>query len=82
MDFGELAVEDGSNDRRQLGPFLSWVQLALNSRRSAQVSGGLAVARRRRTKKDKVHLGRDLWSELFAHLPAQIRPAEGFMWHG
>ena len=35
MGSSELTVEDGSNDGRRLGPFLSWEQLALSSRRSA-----------------------------------------------
>ena len=55
VGFDELTVKNGSDNERRFGSFPSWVQLTLSSRRSAQVSGGLAVARRRRTKNVLAH---------------------------
>ena len=78
---GELHGEDGSDGRRRLGPFSSWVQLAPSSRKSAQMSNGLAVAQRRRMK-NEVRLCRDLQPVLFACLLARIGLAEGLMWCG
>ena len=81
MGSGELHGEDGSDGRRRLGPFSSWVQLAPSSRKSAQMSDGLAVAQRRRMK-NEVRLRRDLQPVPFACLPARIGLVGGLMWRG
>ena len=81
VGFDELHRGDGYDGRRRLGPFSSWMQLSPSSRRSAQMSDGLAVAQRRRMK-NELPLRRDLWPVPFACLPARIGLAGGLMWRG
>ena len=65
-----------------LSSFSSWVQLTLNSRRSAQVRGGPAVARWWCMKKEKGAEPRP-WMKLLALLQVRIKPAKvdmGWRW--